>query len=150
MNKIELIKIAIDRGFKYEPETGIIIGKRGNQIKRKSKGYIDIALIVDNKLYHLAGHQFAFYYCYGFIPKIIDHIDRNRSNNAISNLRAATSESNNRNVLGKGYYKHSQTNKFCAQITYNYKHINLGCYDTEEEAKDAYLKAKLKYHGLAK
>lgn len=146
MTKIDLILIAKERGFKYDSETGIITGQRGKPIKRKSKGYIDIAIKVGDKLHHLPGHQFAFYFHYGYLPKVIDHIDRNRSNNSIKNLRSATTKENNQNVIGKGYYKHSQTGKYCAQITVNYKHLSLGCYATEEEAISAYLKAKSHFH----
>jgi hypothetical protein len=146
MSKLELCKIAIDRGFKYDKETGKVIGVRGKEIKRKSYGYIDIAIIVDGVNKHLPAHQFAFYYTHGYIPELIDHIDRDRSNNRIQNLRAYDKNMNNKNTLGKGYYLHNQTGKYCAQITLDYKHIHLGCYETEQEARQAYLIAKNKYH----
>jgi hypothetical protein len=146
MNKEWLCDVALSRGFKYNRDTGDIIGQRGNLIKRQSHGYIDIAIIVDTKSYHLPAHQFAFYCEYGYIPKLIDHIDRDRLNNKISNLREYQKDLNNKNTIGKGYYKHNQTGKYCAQITVDWKHIHLGCYKTEEEARNAYLEAKSKYH----
>ena len=146
MNKEYLCKYAISNGFLYEPDTGNVIGKSGKIIKRQSHGYVDIAIIVDGKTKHLPAHQFAFYCFYGYIPKIIDHINRDRLDNRISNLREVTKKQNNQNVLGKGYYLHSQTKKYCSQITVDYKHIHLGCYDTKEEASKAYLDAKKIYH----
>ena len=74
----------------------------------------------------------------------IDHIDRNRSSNVISNLRIATHAENMRNKIGRG--THKRGNKFRAIIITNKKTKHLGTYDTEEEAHQAYLDAKLKYH----
>jgi hypothetical protein len=146
MNKIELIKYAIKSGAKYDKDTGTIFGLSGRAIKRMSYGYIDFAILIDGKCHHIPGHQFAFYFEYGFLPEIIDHIDRNRSNNKISNLRQASKLMNNRNRTAKGYYLHNQTGKYCAQITVNYRHIHLGCFDTIDEATLAYNDAKAKYH----
>jgi hypothetical protein len=145
MDKVELIEEAISRGVKYDKDTGIITGISGRVINRKSKGYIDIAIIVGSKTMHLPGHQFAFYYVNKYLPSIIDHVDRDRSNNKIDNLRPATKLQNNRNTTGKGYYFHKQVRKYNAQLTHNYKHISLGLYDTEEEASEAYRQAKIKF-----
>jgi hypothetical protein len=146
MTKIELIKHAVERGITYNSITGEIFGISGRKIKRKSHGYIDIALIVEGKNRHLPGHQFAFYTHHGYLPNCIDHIDRNRENNKIDNLREASHNENTKNTLGRGYYLHSQTGKYCAQVTHNYKHLSLGCYDTEQEARQAYLDYKSNNH----
>lgn len=53
-------------------------------------GYIQIKLM--NKLYK--AHRLIFAYHNDFMPKEIDHIDGNRSNNNIENLRAATRSQN--------------------------------------------------------
>ncbi len=73
----------------------------------------------------------------------IDHIDGNRTNNSISNLRWASYQTNNRNST-KRYNCSSihkgvvfNKNKWNAQI-HNYKKIHIGRYDTEIEAASAY------------
>ena len=76
----------------------------------------------------------------------IDHIDRNRSNNHISNLRVVTCSENCQNQVGKGYYYHKIKNKYVARIVTNGKIKYLGYHDTPEEARDAYLKAKKEQH----
>jgi hypothetical protein len=48
------------------------------------------------------------------------------------------------NTNAKGYTK--RKNKWIAQIKLDYKNIYLGSYNTEEEARQAYLLAKEKYH----
>ena len=77
----------------------------------------------------------------------IDHIDNDKSNNNIENLRIVNHSENNQNKLStKGYTWDKRDNKYKAQIKVNKKHHNLGCYDTAEEARDAYLIGKAKYH----
>lgn len=77
----------------------------------------------------------------------IDHIDENKLNNAVSNLRIATNGENQQNKRKvKGYTWNKACNKWQAKIKVDYKHIHLGYFDTKEGAKNAYLKAKEKYH----
>ena len=77
----------------------------------------------------------------------IDHIDNCRTNNNIENLRIVTNSENQQNKpLSKGYSWNKKQQKYRAQIKVNKKQHNLGCYDTPEEARDAYLIGKEKYH----
>ncbi len=74
----------------------------------------------------------------------IDHINRNSLDNRIENLRVYNSreQSLNRNFVinAKGYYINKK-GKYQAQIGIHNKTINLGYYDTEIEAHQAYLHA---------
>lgn len=80
----------------------------------------------------------------------IDHINGNRLCNHIDNLRIATNQENCQNrIKAKGYYWHNPNNKWKATITVNNKHIHLGYFSTEAEARQAYLSAKLIYHPSA-
>ena len=77
----------------------------------------------------------------------VDHIDNCRTNNNIENLRILNGSQNNQNKLStKGYTWIKRDNKYKAQIQINGKKHTLGYHDTEEEARDAYLNAKPKYH----
>ena len=77
----------------------------------------------------------------------IDHFDNDKINNDIENLRVVTHSENNQNTITtKGYSWNKNNNKYVAQITINYKRHHLGYYDTEEEAREAYLIGKKKYH----
>lgn len=78
---------------------------------------------------------------------IIDHIDRNRTNNCLDNLRWITRSGNGRNRTKQqgiysskysGVYFHQPTNKYLAQIRVNGKRIHLGYFETEEDAGNAY------------
>ena len=81
----------------------------------------------------------------------VDHICGVRpKDNSIKNLRILNHQQNQWNCLhyAKGYYFCKKHNKYKAQIHINGKTINLGSYDTEEEAHTAYLKAKPLYHPI--
>ena len=78
----------------------------------------------------------------------IDHKDRNRDNNAITNLRKATQAKQNKNKSTcKGYsITGTKTVRYQARIKINGVSRSLGCYDTAEEARAVYLNAKIKEH----
>ena len=78
--------------------------------------------------------------------QIIDHIDRNPLNNNLNNLRIVTSQENNFNTNSKGYRWNEKNKRYVSYIRHNRKLIYLGCYDNEEEARQAYLDGKAKYH----
>ncbi len=149
MTREEKCKLAIEKGFTYDEVTGNIYGIRGKKIDRKNSGYINIAIRDEEKndnFLNLSGHQFAYYYKYGKVVDCIDHIDGNRSNNKIDNLREVTNQQNQFNRRGKGYYFNKDKNKYISYITIDKKKIHLGLYETEQEARQVYLDAKQKYH----
>jgi hypothetical protein len=148
MTTIEKCKLAIQKGYKYNEESGEVIGVRGNTIKRKNGGYIDINIMYHNKNYHLCAHQFGWYSKYNEIPPIIDHINRDKLDNRIVNLRSVTSQENQFNRGAKGYTYIENRNKYQAQIVIGGKFINLGHFNTPEEATDAYINAKQIYHNI--
>jgi hypothetical protein len=77
----------------------------------------------------------------------IDHKSGNKIDNSVENLRITTNQGNHHNrTTAKGYYWHKLAKKWKAQIGLNGKNIHLGLYDTEEEAHQAYLDGKEKYH----
>lgn len=86
-----------------------------------------------------------------FNPELeVDHIDRDKKNNVVTNLRMATPTQNNANKPPqkgvskyKGVHQNSRTGRWQATIRFNKEFINLGSYIIEENAARAYnLKAK--------
>ena len=77
----------------------------------------------------------------------IDHVNGNRQDNRVCNLRLVSHTQNQWNHLDvKGYCK--TRNKFVAKITVNKSIIRLGTFETEKEAREAYLEAKKIYHKI--
>jgi len=80
----------------------------------------------------------------------VDHIDGNKINNNVDNLRwVSHSENQHNRKTAKGYYSDKESNKWVAQIWVNSKKISLGYHYTEEQARQAYLNAKKIYHPSA-
>lgn len=79
--------------------------------------------------------------------QMIDHINGDTLNNSFDNLRVVTNQGNqfNRHNV-RGYTWNKQRGKWKSQIQCSKKNKFLGYFDTEEEAKAAYLAAKEKYH----
>lgn len=99
-------------------------------------------------------HRIIWLLHYGKFPKgSIDHINGNKTDNRIENLRECTHRENLSNKKihreGKqvGYTKDG--NKYKAQITINGRKIHLGLFKTEKEAVEKYQDA-LGMHNQAK
>lgn len=78
----------------------------------------------------------------------VDHLDRCRTNNNVNNLRIGSRSQNLWNNGGKGYSWNKRDKKWRARIHLKNKGIHLGNFNTEEEAREAYLKAKEIYHKI--
>lgn len=125
-------------------KVGDLAGNMGN------KGYWICS--IEGKQYLL--HRLIFLYHYGYLPEQVDHIDGNKANNKILNLRACTNAENARNqgkrARNKTGFKGVFVNrhgKFVAQICLNYKRIHLGTFDTAEKAHSKYCEKAKELHG---
>jgi len=146
--------------FNYDPDIGIFTRKVKTTAKTKigdvvgydnKNGYKKIS--IDNKLYF--SHRLAWLYVYGVWPeKGLDHINRNRSDNRLCNLRLANQSENTQNTAirknntsgYKGVTFCKNTNKWISQIMINYKHIYIGKYETPEIAYEQYINMAKKLH----
>lgn len=154
MDKTELLKqrkdrckLAIERGYSYDLETGDIYSRLGKKIISKDKdGYCIIRFKYLNKYYEIKSHQFAWYYVYEEVVECIDHINKIKTDNTLSNLRSISQQENLFNTNAKGYTLDKEKNKWRASIYVGGKVKYLGKYRTEEEARSAYLEAKKEYH----
>lgn len=105
-------------------------------------------------------HRLIFLYHHGYLPKFLDHIDGDKSNNGINNLREATRQKNGMNrkkqkshngkpttSIYKGVSWHKKAKKWRARIRSKGELKHLGMFTSEIEAAKAYNKAATKYHG---
>jgi hypothetical protein len=146
MTRLEKCKILKSKGFTYDPETGKIFGVYGKEYKSKSLGYIYIRGN-NNFKGNVLGHHFAWYMTYGHVDfERLDHFNRIKNDNRISNLRILTHQQNLFNTNAKGYGWHKPNQKWLSRIKINGKLIYLGSFNTEEEARQSYVEAKKKYH----
>jgi hypothetical protein len=139
--------------FDYNLETGVFTWKKikHNFLKGKvagclhSSGYIQIR--IKDKNYQ--AHRLAWMMHYGEDPKdlFIDHINGNKTDNRICNLRLATNQQNQRNNKSKGFYWNKQKKKWKAHIRVEGKLKHLGLFDCPLLARLAYEKASKMYFG---
>jgi hypothetical protein len=152
----EYLKSILD----YNLDTGVFTWKV-NKAKRikigdiagwLSDGYKKIE--INDKQY--TAHRLAWLYVNGEMPKdLIDHIDNDRSNNKISNLRESTHQTNSEN------YKTPKTNKSGVKNVSWYKSLNkwvvsisvrktkktIGYFDDLEFAELVAIETRNKYRG---
>lgn len=147
--------------FNYDQKTGLFVRtkKTGTNTKigiplvwNKGNGYIFFS--VQNKL-QLA-HRMAWLYIYGEIPLMnIDHINGNKSDNRITNLRMANQSQNTANSClsklntsgAKGVFWLKDAKKWRASVMVNYKFITLGRFDNIDDAIKAREVGAKKYFG---
>ena len=100
-------------------------------------------------------HRLIFMLHYGWVPEVIDHIDGDRANNKIQNLRPATWSQNLQNMKLRPTNKSGVKNvcwsakrrKWLVQLSINGRQTNLGRFDDLEFADLVATEARNKYHG---
>lgn len=155
VNKEKEIKIdgIIEKILGYCPDCGNVFWRvgRGNQYTYPGKivdtvttfGYLSVKAIG----FEYKAHRIAWRLHTGSWPKDkIDHIDGNRTNNRILNLRESTERENSQNkrvhreghLAGTSYCKRRKLYKSYYRI--RSKQFFIGYFKTKEEANAAYLK----------
>lgn len=135
----------------YDPDTGIFRHARNNGPARIGKevgksgpmGYRRVNLLGR----HVYVHRLAWFYVYGVWPREIDHINQNKQDNGIANLRDISHSENMANrkrwrtthpVKGVKLTKHS-THQVSISVHGRPKYV--GTFKTLAEADDAFQRA---------
>lgn len=137
----------------YDPTTGIFRWAKARQKIQVGdiagsieNGYVRIRL----NLRKYAAHRLAFLFMTGKLPRVVDHINGNPSDNRWCNLRSVSQKENLRNrkprktksgVVGVT----REAGRWRARIHTDSGRVNIGVYDTFADAVAARKKAELKY-----
>jgi len=155
MNTKELYTLCHKR-LNYNQDTGVFtwkthksnrwLGKRAGNLD--NRGYWRLSL---NGKY-LRGNRVAFLMSHGWLPVIIDHVNKITDDDRIINLRAATHRQNviYSNLSGgesgyRGVFKSKL--RWRARIRIETGRINLGSFTCKHEAAAAYNEAAKIHHG---
>ena len=139
--------------FTWLKNRGAGVGQIAGTVK--TNGYIGI--MVDRKLYF--AHRLVWLYTYGVFPKqYIDHINGDRADNRLANLREATHTQNMHNLKSAKITSKTKmlgvtqvNSRYRARIRYAGRYIHLGYFPTPEEAYIKYQEVnKLRKQGLMK
>jgi len=146
--------------FNYDPLTGIVTrkittnynSKAGDVVGWKTSGGKYLAVSIQGKAMYI--HRLAYLFTYGYLPKFIDHINGNRTDNRIDNLRECTQSQNGFNKKStksksgiKNVVWHKNEKKWHVQITVNRKKHNFGYFKCIKEAEKIAVKARIELHG---
>lgn len=164
MAKADLTAARLREVLHYEPATGIFTWARptGRRTKpgdiagsAEGRGYW--AIRIETERYK--AHRLAWLYQYGEWPQgDLDHINGDRCDNRITNLREASRSTNIQNLRTAKSHNRSgflgvildlskkTSKRYTARIVYGGRQHSLGYYDTPEEAHAVYLEAKRKHH----
>lgn len=134
--------------FSYDAETGDLIRIKATSSKTKigcvagsKKGHKYARISINDKLHYV--HHVVWLWHKGFLPKEIDHINQNRLDNRIENLRVADRSANNINtkvrsdnksgISGVGWDKRYK--KWCVRIGVNGKSKHIGYFEDLDVAR---------------
>ena len=137
----------------YNPETGSFkwLVRTSNRIKVgdeagviNTQGYRVVSVMGKKEFLH----RVAWLFSHGEVPDCIDHINGDKLDNRILNLRNTTKAQNNKNQhlsrgsysLGVSEYKTKRGIRYRATITEDGKFKHLGSFDSPELAATAYTK----------
>lgn len=140
--------------FYYDPDSGLVTRRKrtanrtkvGQQVgSRRSDGYLSTHF--KGKSYFL--HRIVWKMSYFYDPLEVDHINGDRSDNRLCNLREVSYSGNAHNVQARGYYQ-MHNGRYRATITINRVTRDIGYFDTKHEAREAYVKEKIKLQGFCR
>ena len=147
--------------FRYDPFTGKLfwlVNKRGHHLigreagSLKRNGYISIS--IDGKRHQ--AHRIIWAMAHGKMPQqCIDHINGDKADNRLENLRSATVAENTRNAGKpatnssgyKGVYFEKGRGKWRAKISVMNRDIHIGYFGSCEDAVAAYQEKSVLLHG---
>lgn len=136
--------------MKYDPQTGVITRDGKPVGTRNTAGYT--VMRFNGKVVY--AHRLAWFLTHGVWPGTLDHINGDRSDNRLANLREVSSRENAQNQRVRatrsgrlpGAHFHKPSGRFKSAIRVDGQQQHLGYFNTEEEASAAYLAAKRQQH----
>ena len=124
-----------------------VIGPRGLvRGTAMANGYLGTGVRFEGKIRRVLMHRMVFLLAHGYLPETVDHINGDRADNSIDNLRAADKRQQQGNRAGYGYT--IRTKRYAKpRYEVNCDHKYIGVFDTKEEAQAAYMAARSQAFG---
>lgn len=123
-----------------------------------SNGYYKLTLCKEGKFYYRYVHRVVLESFDKLSDLVVDHIDENKLNNRLENLRYVTDRENNIHYVSKRKSKTSSKyigvnyspshGKWRSAINVRAKRFHVGYFDNEHDAHLAYEAAKIKHNAV--
>lgn len=135
--------------YSYCADTGVFTHvPSGRSVTcQNNYGYVQIQFRIDYKQCRYLAHHVAWFFTYGYWPSEIDHINHDRADNRIANLREVTRAENLRNRSDASAIQsqydcvswHKRHKKWQARLPYRLdrKRTRVGYFECEHEANAA-------------
>ncbi len=159
MNNMKVVNVIGYEGLYAVSDDGRIFSlNTGKELKQSldKGGYLQVVLTKEGRHSTVAVHKAVFYSfnAYRRLTRtdelVIDHIDGDKRNNRLDNLRKITTRDNTSraksNKHGRGVHYYASLGKFGAEISFNRTRYYLGLFPTAEEAASAYQSALESYN----
>ena len=160
IRKPEFTQAQLMEALHYDPETGVFTWRNDRQSNAKAGS---VAGFDDTAGYRSIGigmttwkaHRLAWFYVHGIWPEaLIDHMNQDKLDNRIANLRLATISQNRQNMTKyrsntsgfKGVHWFKATSRWQAQIKHEGRRYHLGFFKNAEDAAAAYRTAAARLH----
>ncbi len=115
------------------------------------RGYLHVN--IDGKFHYV--HRLIFLYHNGYTPEVLDHIDGDKTNNNINNLRECSNMENSHNSKTPSHNKSgikgvcwaTRERKWMAYVKLNKKCSYFGLHSDIRDAEKAAIKGRMELHG---
>jgi hypothetical protein len=135
--------------YKISPLPKVKVGSKAGSVN--ADGYVKVT--INSKKY--CAHRIIFMMQYGYLPKEVDHINCNRADNKVENLRAVSRNQNRYNIVSyksntsgaKGVSWKEPIKKWQVAVNVGGKRKYIGVFEDFELAELVAMEARHKYHG---
>lgn len=122
------------------------IGKRAGS--PSNQGYINVKL--DGQMHK--AHRLIFLMHHGYMPSVIDHIDGDKANNRIENLRACSKSENGMNrhhtyAKTQARNVYARSGGFYVALKFSGKYVYVGSFKSLDAANEAAIAARQQHYG---
>ena len=90
------------KNYTYDRARGVVVNRKLNRVVKgcvNSAGYIQTRLWIGGQPQSIKLHHMVWVMVYGRFPKVIDHINGDKTDNRIENLREVSASDNSKNVI---------------------------------------------------
>ena len=116
----EALVAHLKKHYIYDAERGVVVNRKLNRVVKgtiNSAGYVQTCLRVSGQHPNIQLHHMVWAVVYGYFPEVIDHINGDKTDNRLENLREVSQSENIKNTVHPwrpnartglpGVYKHS-------------------------------------------